>query len=96
MRRQAFNPLYAPALLAAARAGAFGLRIVAFDHAFRGDLAIFDWDFAAGDPADHVARLVCVPAGGRVHTVDGNAGGDGMVALADRSMGSVRAFARDS
>lgn len=96
LRRAAFNALYAPALLDQAKAGAFGLRIVGAGEAFRGDLVIFDWSFAGGDPADHVARLVRAPAKGRVRTVDGNSGGDGLMALRERPIGSVRAFARDS
>ena len=96
LRRSAFNPLYAPALLAEAQAGAFGLRIVSAREAFRGDLALFDWNFTGGDPADHVARLVRAPVNGRVLTVDGNSGGDGLMALRERPIWSVRAFARDS
>jgi len=96
LRRAAFNPLYAPTLLEVAKAGSFGLRIVQREEAFRGDLVLFDWNFAAGDPADHVARLVRAPASGRVQTVDGNSGGDGLMALRERPIGTVRAFARDS
>ncbi len=96
LRRSAFNALYTPALLEQARAGAFGLRIVGAREAFRGDLALFDWNFTGGDPADHVARLVQAPANGRVRTVDGNSGGDGLIALRERPIWSVRAFARDS
>ena len=65
-------------------------------EAFRGDLVLFDWDFNAGDPTDHVARLAHAPVDGRVRTVDGNTGVDGAVELRDRAIGSVRAFARDS
>ena len=36
------------------------------------------------------------PVDGRVRTVDGNSGGDGLVARRDRENGSVRAFVRDS
>jgi hypothetical protein len=96
LRRSAFNPLYAPALLEQAHAQAFGLRMVGAGEAFRGDLVLFDWNFTGGDPADHVARLVQAPANGRVRTVDGNSGGDGLMALRERSIGSVRAFVRDS
>jgi hypothetical protein len=96
LRRRSFNALYAPDVLAAAEAGWFGLRIVATGKAWRGDLVLFDWDLTGGDPADHVARLVQPPANGRVRTVDGNSGDAGLVALRDRSAGSVRAFARDS
>jgi hypothetical protein len=96
LRRGSFNALYTPSLLAAARANAFGLRVVAPGSAFRGDLAVFDWNFAAGDPADHVARLVEAPGNGSVHTVDGNSGGDGLIALRERGVASVRAFVRDS
>jgi peptidoglycan hydrolase-like protein with peptidoglycan-binding domain len=96
LRRSAFNAVYTPALLDRAKAGAFGLRIVGAGEAFRGDLALFDWNFTRGDPADHVARLVRPPVKGRVNTVDGNSGGDGLIALRERSIGSVRAFARDS
>jgi hypothetical protein len=96
LRNAAFNALYAPALLEQAQAGAFGLRIVGAREAFRGDLALFDWNFTGGDPADHVARLVQAPSNGRVRTVDGNSGGDGRMALRERPIWSVRAFARDS
>lgn len=96
LRRKAFNPLYAPALLAAAQAGAFGLELVDREHAFRGDLVLFDWDPAGGDPADHVARLVEPPLDGRVRTVDGNSGEAGCVALRERPIREVRAFVRDS
>jgi hypothetical protein len=96
LRRSAFNALYSPVLLEQAQAGAFGLRIVGAGEAFRGDLALFDWNFTGGDPTDHVARLVRAPANGRVRTVDGNSGGDGLMALRERPIGSVRAFARDS
>jgi hypothetical protein len=96
LREAAFNPLYAPALLEQAQVGAFGLRIVGASDAFRGDLALFDWNLTGGDPADHVARVVQPPSKGRVQTVDGNSGGDGLIALRERPIWSVRAFARDS
>jgi peptidoglycan hydrolase-like protein with peptidoglycan-binding domain len=96
LRRKAFNPLYAPDLLAEARAGKYGLSLVAAKDAFRGDLVLFDWNLSAGDPADHVARLVRAPADGRVRTVDGNSGDAGLVALRERPLREVRAFARDS
>jgi peptidoglycan hydrolase-like protein with peptidoglycan-binding domain len=94
--RRSFNALYTPDVLAAAQAGRFGLRIVPAQDAWRGDLVLFDWDLTRGDPADHVARLVEAPANGRISTVDGNSGPQGLVALRKRSSGSVRAFARDS
>ena len=96
LRERRFNPLYTPTILDEARAGEFGLRIVPPAEAFRGDLVLFDWDFNAGDPTDHVARLAHAPVDGRVRTVDGNTGVDGAVELRDRAIGSVRAFARDS
>ncbi len=96
LRDRAFNPLYTPTVLSEAEAGAFGLRIVQLADAFRGDLVLFDWDLARGDPAEHVGRLVEAPADGVVRTVDGNSGGDGVVALRERSNGLIRAFARDS
>jgi hypothetical protein len=96
LRRGAFNPLYAPELLAEAKAGKFGLSLVSAGEAFRGDLVLFDWNRNGGDPADHVARLVAAPAEGRVRTVDGNSGEAGRVALRERPIGEVRAFARDS
>jgi hypothetical protein len=96
LRRKAFNPLYAPELLAEAKARKFGLKLVDEGHAFRGDLVLFDWDLAAGDPADHVARLLAGPADGLVRTVDGNSGDQGLVALRERPLREVRAFARDS
>jgi hypothetical protein len=96
LRRKAFNPLYAPDVLEEAKARRCGLRIVPAGEAWRGDLVLFDWNLAGGDPADHVARLVQAPSNGRLHTVDGNSGDDGLMALRERSIGSVRAFARDS
>ena len=96
LRDRRFNPLYTPAILAEAKAGEFGLRVVGATSAFRGDLVLFDWDFDGGDPVDHVGRLVQTPAEGRVHTVDGNSGVAGLVELRERAIGSVRAFARDS
>jgi hypothetical protein len=96
LRRKAFNPLYAPEILAEAKARRHGLRLVDQAAAFRGDLVLFDWDLDAGDPADHVARLRAPPVDGRVRTVDGNAGDAGLVALRERPIHEVRAFARDS
>jgi peptidoglycan hydrolase-like protein with peptidoglycan-binding domain len=96
LRRKAFNPLYVPDLLAGARARKYGLSLVEPEDAFRGDLVLFDWNLTAGDPADHVARLVQAPADGRVRTVDGNSGDAGLVALRERPLRQVRAFARDS
>jgi hypothetical protein len=96
LRRSAFNPLYAPELLAEAKAHRFGLEVVDAEHAFRGDLVLFDWDLDAGDPADHVARLVSAPRNSRIRTVDGNSGAAGIVALRERPISEVRAFARDS
>jgi peptidoglycan hydrolase-like protein with peptidoglycan-binding domain len=96
LRLKAFNPLYAPDLLAQAKAGRFGLELIDAGNAFRGDLVLFDWDLDAGDPADHVARLVAAPRNGRIRTVDGNSGQGGLVALRERPVDEVRAFARDS
>lgn len=96
LRSYAFNGLYAPAVLAAAQRGSFGLRIVPARRAFRGDVVLFDWNLARGDPADHVARLVSAPVAGRVQTVDGNAGGDGVVSFRARPLEVVRAFVRDA
>lgn len=94
--RRSFNALYAPDVLAAAQKEWFGLRLLEARRTWRGDLVLFDWDMAGGDPADHVARLVEAPSNGRVRTVDGNSGASGTVGLRDRSSASVRAFARDS
>jgi hypothetical protein len=96
LRRNAFNPLYVPEVLAEARARKFGLKLVEQEDVFRGDLVLFDWDLDAGDPADHVARAVAPPRNGRIRTVDGNSGEAGLVALRERSLHEVRAFARDS
>jgi hypothetical protein len=96
LRERQFNPLYTPTILTEAKAGEFGLRIVPASEAFRGDLVLFDWNFNAGDPTDHVARLAQAPADGRVRTVDGNSGNDGLVEPRDRAIGFVRAFARDT
>ena len=93
LRRGLFNVLYVPALLAEAQAGRFGLRVIAGSQAERGDLALFDWG-PGGDPADHLGRLVELPAPGRVVTVDGNT--DSLVALRERPLALVRAFVRDS
>ena len=95
LRRQSFNALYAPSILAAAESELFGLRLVPRDEAWRGDLVLFDWDFFGGDPADHVGRLVGPPSNGYVASVDGNSGPAGLVALRERPLVSVRAFARD-
>src|SRR6476659_8638704 len=43
LRRKAFNPLYAPDLLAQARARKYGLSLVEAEDAFRDDLVLFDW-----------------------------------------------------
>src|SRR6266508_1443025 len=96
LRRGSFNALYTPDVLTAAEKGRFGLQIVPAEEAWRGDLVLFDWDLASGDPADHVGRLVEPPDNGRVRTVDGNSGQMGLVQLRVRSNRSVRAFARDS
>jgi hypothetical protein len=96
LRRRTFNALYAPAILVEAQARRFGLRVVPAAEAWRGDLVLFDWDFAGGDPADHVGRLAQAPSNGRVRTVDGNSGQGGRVAVRERPIASVRAFARDS
>lgn len=95
LRRGAFNALYAPAVLAEAQVGRSGLRLVPAGQAERGDLVLFDWS-PGGDPADHVGRLTWPPADGRVETVDGNSGDDGLVAVRERALATVRAFARDS
>jgi len=96
LRWREFNAVYTPAVLAAARAGLAGLRVVSPALAFRGDLVLFDWDLLHGDPVDHVGRLVEIPVDGRVRTIDGNSGGDGLVDRRERKIGSVRAFVRDS
>jgi len=96
LRSRRFNPLYTPAILSAAKDNEFGLSVVHAGTAFRGDLVLFDWNFAGGDPVDHVGRLRAAPTNGRVHTVDGNSGATGLVQLRERALQSVRAFARDS
>lgn len=95
LRRRSFNALYTPSILAAAESELFGLRLVPSDEAWRGDLVLFDWDFYGGDPADHVGRLIGAPSSGYVSSVDGNSGPAGVVALRERPLASVRAFARD-
>ena len=92
LRDEAFNGLYVPTILREAGARRFGLRIVQASRAQRGDLVLFDWS-PAGDPADHLGRLLRSPAEGRVATVDGNSGG--LVALRERPLAQVRAFIRD-
>jgi hypothetical protein len=96
LRNRRFNPLYTPAILRAAKEGAFGLHLVGAMSAFRGDLVLFDWNFDGGDPVDHVGRLREAPTDGRIQTVDGNSGANGLVELRERTIKSVRAFARDS
>lgn len=88
----AFNPLYCPAILTEAEHGRSGLRVVTAAGATRGDLVLFDW--AGGDPADHLGRLRGPVAAATVSTVDGNAGG--AFALRERPLGRVRAFVRDT
>ena len=96
LRRQRFNGLYCPAILAEAQAGRSGLRVVAAAQAARGDIVLFDWG-PGGDPTDHLGRLVRPPADGLVATVDGNSGPDyRRVALRERPRELVRAFVRDS
>jgi hypothetical protein len=92
LREEAFNALYVPAVLTEARHERNGLRVVPGPQARRGDLALFDWT-PAGDPADHLGRLVRRPLGSVVSTVDGNSGG--RVALRRRPLAQVRAFVRD-
>jgi hypothetical protein len=93
LRRNEFNPLYVPTILAEAQAGRFGLRAIASSQALRGDLVLFDWA-AGGDPADHIGRLVSPSAGASVRTVDGNT--KALVAVRRRPLRLVRAFVRDS
>jgi hypothetical protein len=89
---EAFNALYVPTVLAEARHARNGLRLVPPAQVRRGDLVLFDWN-PAGDPADHLGRLVRRPLGSVVATVDGNSGG--RVALRTRPLAQVRAFVRD-
>lgn len=93
LRAEAFNALYVPTVLTEARHERNGLRFVATARARRGDLALFDWA-PAGDPADHLGRLVRRPLGSVVATVDGNS--SGRVALRRRPLAQVRAFVRDA
>ena len=92
LRQGAFNPLYVPTVLEEAQARRHGLELVPHAQAVRGDLVLFDWP--GGDAADHVGRLRRPPADGVVATVDGNS--SGCVALRERPVSTVRAFARDS
>jgi hypothetical protein len=92
LRDEAFNALYVPTLLTEARRRSHGLQVVPRAQARRGDLALFDWS-PAGDPADHVGRLLRRPLGSVVATVDGNS--SGRVALRTRPLAQVRAFVRD-
>lgn len=93
LRRDEFNALYVPAILAEAEAGRFGLRVIASAQAVRGDLVLFDWA-SVGDSADHLGRLTAPPDGAVVHSVEGNT--RSRVALRDRPLRAVRAFVRDS
>jgi predicted chitinase len=96
LRKETFNALYCPAILAEADAGRSGLRKIPHAQARRGDLVLFDWT-PGGDPAEHVARLLRPPTAGLVATVDGNSGKNGdSVVLAERPETLVRAFVRDS
>ena len=92
----AFNALYTPAMLAEAKAGAFGLRVVAGRPRAAAISFCSTGISRGGDPADHVGGSSGRPLDGRVRTVDGNSGDDGSGCVRDRSIGSVRAFARDS
>ena len=97
LRRREFNAVYTPAVLAAAKAGAVrpagrpGRRSpsAAISFSSTGISATATLWITWG-------RLVEIPVDGRVRTVDGNSGGDGLVARRDRENGSVRAFVRDS
>jgi hypothetical protein len=96
LRKERFNALYCPAILAEADAGRSGLRKIPHAQARRGDLVLFDYT-PGGDPTDHVARLLRPPTAGLVATVDGNSGKDGdAVVLCERRETLVRAFVRDS
>jgi predicted chitinase len=96
LRKEKFNALYCPAILAEADAGRWGMRKIPQAQARRGDLVLFDLT-PGGDPAERVGRLLRPPAAGLVATVDGNSGKDDvLVALRERPETLVRAFVRDS
>jgi hypothetical protein len=95
------NPLYCPTILADAKAGKNGLRVVPKDEAKRGDLLLFDWQ---GDGTmDHIGRARAPWKDGKISTVEGNTSFDnsgsqsdgGAMALRIRSWGQIAAVVRD-
>ena len=95
-----FNVLYVPDILARARMGQFGLRVVSFGSARKGDLVLFDWD---GDHVpDHIGRFIAVTPSG-LTTVEGNTSVDsagsqsngGAVAVRQRMWSNVIATIRE-
>ena len=92
---------YCPYLLADARAGRNGLRVVPKSAVRSGDIVLFDWN--KDGTADHVGIVDKPPVkkNTRFTSVEGNTSGTnpsdgGMVAKMSRSTGSVIAFVRVS
>lgn len=94
------NPLYCPTILADAKAGKNGLRLVPKAEAKRGDLLLFNWD---GGVVDHIGRARGPWKDGRIETVEGNTSFDnsgsqsngGALAKRTRSWDQIEAVVRD-
>lgn len=94
------NPLYCPSILADAKAGKNGLRLIPKGEAKRGDLLLFNWD---GGVADHIGRARGPWKNGKIETVEGNTSFDnvgsqsdgGAMAMRTRSWGQIEAVVRD-
>ena len=65
-----FNMAYCPAWASEASQNRFGLHLVPFAQARRGDIALFDWD--RDHVADHIGLIRARPLLGRALTVEGN------------------------
>lgn len=95
-----FNVLYCPDILATARRGEDGLRVVGRKDVRKGDLVLFD--FQGDGVVDHIGRYVSAGPNGLV-TVEGNTSYDdggsqangGAVAVRNRSWSQVTAIVRE-
>lgn len=65
-----FNGLYTPTIVAEARAGRHGMRVVSAADVKPGDLALFN--FPGGEWVDHVEIVEVPPTGGELVTIGGN------------------------
>lgn len=94
------NPLYCPTILADAKAGKNGLRLIAKSEAKRGDLLLFNWD---GGVVDHIGRARGPWDGKSIKTVEANTSfgtsgsqsDGGAIALRTRYWGDIEAVVRD-